>query len=514
MANSQTKIGKDVIESLTLGMYEDSKFIFREYIQNSADQIDRAVEVGLLGSLQDGLIDINININQKKITITDNATGIKSSKVQSTLKDIAKSGKDRTKNKGFRGIGRLGGLAYCDTLTFETSAKGESTKSTLIWNSQKLKAIINNRATKEDAIKVIDDVTEFSTSKEDKSEHYFKVILNGVSNEELLDKDDIYSYLSMVSPVPYSKGFIYKSRIYKYANKNNQTIDEYKVFVNRDQVFKSYSTSIYIGEPGNKKKIDEVYDIEFYNVDDENGSTIGWGWYSISKFEKAMPSVNTARSIRLRKGNIQIGLEDSLTKLFKEARGTKYFFGEVHAVDAELIPNARRDYFLENDTLKIFEKNLKQKFDELHKLYYFSSKVRNEQKKIDELKKLSKEIKEKSKVGFTDLHEEEKYQERFIKTKEKAEKAANELVRTKEKVKASPKAQQKVFDKIIGVEEPNIEKIKVPKVAKKTKLITDDISSLNRKEKKLVSRILGVIDNVLPKDLANILKEKIKEELS
>ena len=44
MDKSKTTIGKDVIESLTLGMYEDSRFIFREYIQNSADQIDKAVE--------------------------------------------------------------------------------------------------------------------------------------------------------------------------------------------------------------------------------------------------------------------------------------------------------------------------------------------------------------------------------------------------------------------------------------------------------------------------------------
>ena len=39
-------IGKDVIESLTIGMYEDSRFIFREYIQNAADQIDKAIAEG------------------------------------------------------------------------------------------------------------------------------------------------------------------------------------------------------------------------------------------------------------------------------------------------------------------------------------------------------------------------------------------------------------------------------------------------------------------------------------
>ena len=42
------QIGKDVIESLTLGMYEDCRFIYREYIQNAADAVDKALESSLL----------------------------------------------------------------------------------------------------------------------------------------------------------------------------------------------------------------------------------------------------------------------------------------------------------------------------------------------------------------------------------------------------------------------------------------------------------------------------------
>ena len=49
-------IGKDVIESLTLGMYEDCRFIFREYIQNAADQIDKAVRKNCYPSLREKFI--------------------------------------------------------------------------------------------------------------------------------------------------------------------------------------------------------------------------------------------------------------------------------------------------------------------------------------------------------------------------------------------------------------------------------------------------------------------------
>lgn len=46
-------IGKNVIENLTLGMYENSLMIYREYIQNAADSIDKAINLGILKEKQD-----------------------------------------------------------------------------------------------------------------------------------------------------------------------------------------------------------------------------------------------------------------------------------------------------------------------------------------------------------------------------------------------------------------------------------------------------------------------------
>ena len=515
MVRSATKIGKDVIESLTLGMYEDSRFIYREYIQNCADQIDKAVDETLINSLRDGKIEIEINPSARSITIYDNATGIETSKVESILKDIAQSTKDRTKNKGFRGIGRLGGLAYCDKLIFETSYKGEAIKSFLVWDSQKLKAIINNRAKREEATAVVDEVVDFYTEEEEPNTHFFKVILEGVSNKSLLNKKDIYQYLSMVAPVPYNKGFIFKDNIYEKAKEFDYKIDEYTIFVNRDQVFKSYTTSIYKGENGSKSRVDEVYDIETFEIRNNKNKLLAWGWYSISRFEKAMPSINIARGIRLRKGNIQIGLEDTLVKLFKEPRGTKYFFGEVHAVSSELIPNARRDYFLDNSDLRTFEKLIRNKFEELHKLYYFSSKIRNEKKKIDDFITFTKEFEEKTnKDGFTNKEEQNNFQERFETIKEKAIIAEKELEKAEEKANNSSTAQKKVFKKVVGDNEPKVEKVNISEENGKTKYMTDDISRLNRKDRKLVSKILSVIDSVLTKELAENLKTKIVEELN
>ncbi|HNY45203.1 MAG TPA: ATP-binding protein, partial [Bacteroidales bacterium] len=293
-------IGKDVIESLTIGMYEDSRFIFREYIQNSADQIDKAVREGLLEKNQ-GEIHITIDAERRKIIIEDNATGIAFEQVQPILQNIAQSTKQRGVDKGFRGIGRLGGLAYCENLIFETSFFNEAKKSILKWDAAKLKDIINNRKDKEDAISVIKQVTDFSTQKENPESHYFKVILENVTNDDLLDKREIEKYLSMVAPLPFPTRFIYKSKIFDEFKKDSITVDEYKIYLNSEQLFKGYSTYIYKGDENDKKKEDEIIDVVFFKEYASDGNLLYWGWHSVSEKNQSLNQINYTRGFRLRK---------------------------------------------------------------------------------------------------------------------------------------------------------------------------------------------------------------------
>ena len=114
---SEIVVGKYTLESLSTGMYSDPRAIYREYIQNATDSIDRAIAEGIIDK-SNAEIHIVINSKERTITIRDNGTGISQNKVRNTLSDIGNSSKDYTKDRGFRGIGRLGGLAYCDTLYF------------------------------------------------------------------------------------------------------------------------------------------------------------------------------------------------------------------------------------------------------------------------------------------------------------------------------------------------------------------------------------------------------------
>lgn len=504
----KTKIGKDVIESLTMGMYEDSKFIYREYVQNSADQIDLAVEMGLLGSLDDGYIDVEIHKSERVISITDNATGIEQSKAEELLKNLAKSSKDRTKNKGFRGIGRLGGLGYCETLRFETTFKGEEVKTILTWNSKMLKNIINDRSKNQDASSVIDEVTKVEYEPCGSEEHNFKVILIGVENDQLLEKAEIVDYLSMVAPVPFDKGFIYANKINHSAEQAGRQIDIYNVYVNTDQVFKAYTSTIYSGEGNNKKRFAEIIDIQTFEVD-----KVIWGWYGVSNnLTKQMPAhANLARGIRLRKGNIQIGSNSTLSKFFSEERFNYYFFGEIHVFNKDLIPNARRDYFIDNDDLKKLENSLKTVLsNELSKLVRYASNTKSTTNNITKFVEKKQEFEEKQAKGFTDKSEERRVRDELEEYKAKAKLAEQSLKNEAEKVEVNS-SREKIFMHLTENFSQKVDEIKIDDSGE-IKFATDSMSKLDRKERKLISKVFLTIDNVLPKELAENLKDKIKED--
>lgn len=515
MANQYTpSIGKDVIESLTLGMYEDSRFVFREYIQNSADQIDKAIAQGLLTAEQ-GEIHIDLDESHKKIVIEDNATGIAKDQVQAILQNIAQSTKQRGVDKGFRGIGRLGGLAYCKKLIFETTFYGEEEISILEWDAGLLKEIINDRTNKQDAVSVIKSVTTYKTVRGKKEDHYFKVILEDVNNETLLNKRQVESYLSMVAPVPFSTKFIFKSKVYDELKKEGLSLDEYKIYLNTEQVFKAYSTYIYEGEGASRKTVDEVIDVIFFKEADSDGNLLYWGWHTISQLNRQMRQVNAARGFRLRKANIQVGDEYTLLDLHRDNRFNFYFFGEIHAISPELIPNSRRDYFVQNREHDQFEQKLSNYFHtHIYRLCHSASEVNSLVKKIDELKNFEEEYKNKNEKGFTDKKEFAEFQEKYELKKDEAIRAQRKLEKIEQDANSTGAIPiQRVINKVVKPElREGLGEI-IPPSVEKPKYRTDSLSGLNKEQRKFLGRVFSIIRDVVDPSLAEELIKKIEEEL-
>ncbi|HRY74132.1 MAG TPA: ATP-binding protein [Candidatus Dojkabacteria bacterium] len=513
MDKNKTTIGKDVIESLTSGMYEDSKFIFREYIQNAVDQIDKAIESGVISTRQGGNVWINLDKSERKIIIEDDATGIKHNEALDILRNIAQSTKKRGVDRGFRGIGRLGGLGYCEQLTFETSFKGEKSKSIMLWDAKELKKIINDRTQKEEASQVIGRVTDFDIQPEDIDKHYFRVTLEQVSNDALFDKKAITDYLSMVAPAPFHRHFLYNDIISDKLEENGLKIDEYKIFLNADQIFKAYTTSIYDGEPNNKRKVDDIFDICNFRIEGHNNELLGWGWYGLSTFNGVLPDVNLARGLRLRKDNIQIGSADTLARLHKQKKNNFYFFGEVHAFHPDLIPNSRRDYFVDNDCLFQFENELKKIFDEkLKPLFNKASKIRSAQNTIINFHNKKTEIDNVCETGITSKEDKQRLEDEVEQKRKKAEEGKKLLEKMESELKNEDDPLKKIYSKIVNKKLEVTDSTSTKKKIKDMIFRTDQYSKLSKSERKLISKIFQIIDDVLNKELAENLKCKIDEK--
>jgi len=524
----EIKFGKNIIGTLTEGMYENSRFIYREYIQNAADQIDIAISEGLLGE-GEGIIDIRINSSKREIVIKDNATGIPQSNVYAMLGNVAASTKDRTVRKGFRGIGRLGGLGYCKRLVFETSYTGEDCKTIMTWDAAKLKQHLNDRTVTLDAISVIEDVTEISTEPCATDEHFFSVKLEHINetNELLLNTEDIKEYLSMIAPVPFNQADFYLSRkVYDYIKSEKLPIlDEYNIRVNGEQIFKGYKLGIHqITTGGVSSRIDEIRDIAFQKFVTDDDKVIGWCWFGVSNFEKAIPHKgNPHRAIRLRKNNIQIGEANTLNFLHKDNRSNNYFVGEMHALDTELIPNSSRSYFNENHECKHFERDVRAFFhDVLYKLYYDANGMKNAFKRITEAEELAKTIHKKAtQTGFSSETEKNTLYKQHEEAMQKALDSKKKIEKFTERIQYNPLI-EKIFH---GIAEEHAPKINTPvpsisisdnsnSVQKKAekKFRTDKLTKLSKEQRKFLGDIFDVIIKALPPDMAEALICKIEEE--
>jgi hypothetical protein len=521
--------GANILENLTTGMYPDSKVIFREYIQNACDQIDKASKDGLLEQ-GEGTIKIWLDSDRDKrtILIEDNATGVPSATFRQTMGNIADSDKKIGEDKGFRGIGRLCGLAYCKEIVFMSSAQGEDIMSIMVCDAKKMRGLLdeNMRGKKHTANEVLHAINRFDQKKtNDIDSHFFRVELIDINpeNTDLLDFQQVKDYLSFVAPVPYQNSFFYRRDIYKHSEGLGLKIDEYNITLNGEQVFKKYTTILKDSSTGNK--YDDIFDVHFHNFH-KNKELFAWMWVGVSRFQKAIPKINKMRGLRLRKENIQIGDEDALKKLFQEDRGHSYFIGEIFAIDRDLIPNSQRDYFNENPARAKFERELKRYFnEELRKIYYDGSAINSSYKKIDQYEKKEAEFKEKDTIGvFVDEEHRERELNIVLESKKEAKKAQVKIDKMRDKadglmkkiihqieVKRPPKPEITIKKPTTSVASPKKDNGD-PENAKMSRR-TDRLSQYNKAERKLVSKIFSIITKATDGKTAELIISRIEEGL-
>lgn len=336
-------IGKFMLETLTSGMYERPKDIYREYIQNAVDSIDSAVSENLIKK-DNVLIEVEIVKEEQRIRISDNGTGIGAENAVKYLLDIGSSPKRFTDARGFRGIGRLAGLAYCRTLVFETSAFGEDKRTIVEFDANKLCECMLNASFDDDLNSLIIDVVSIKTEQASCLSHYFNVIMTGVKDTDgILDVDMVRQYLEQVAPIDFDKEFewgkIIKSKLHAFGfsplSYNILVGDE----TDRNPIAKAYKDTIISDRL--RKLEDTISEIDIKEFVYE-GETIAYLWYAKNSFFGTLQN-DAIKGIRMRKGNILIGDRFTLNHVFKDERFNGWILGELHIISDKLIPNARRD---------------------------------------------------------------------------------------------------------------------------------------------------------------------------
>ena len=341
-------IGKFTLETLTSGMYDRPKDLYREYIQNSVDSIDLAVSEKQL-TKEKAQIDIEIDQEGRCIKISDNGTGISTNNAVQYLLDIGQSHKRFTNARGFRGIGRLAGLAYCDNLIFETSAVGEDKRTVVEFNAKTLRERMINESVDIDLISLISDVVKIKVEQEAQTKHYFKVVMTGVEDiDDILDMEKILQYLEQVAPVDFDKSFKWgniiksKLRVYGFSQSSyNICIGDGVI---HNPVKKAYSDTVISDRL--RKLEDNICEIET-KVFNYGGETVAYLWYAKTSFYGTLQN-EAIKGIRMRKGNILIGEKTTLNHIFKDERFNGWLLGELHILSDRLIPNARRDEMEKN----------------------------------------------------------------------------------------------------------------------------------------------------------------------
>ncbi len=392
--NYNSEVRKKILSMLMFQLYSDERTIYREYVQNALDSINKAIETHVLNQAKDGVVTINIDAHKKIITIKDNGTGIEATNAVRTLLDISPSNKDGVSFAGMYGIGRLVGGGYCHELVFRTTAKGEAIGTQIIFDVDKIWKMVEKDEEDYLATYVINECTKRETIPAEESDHFFEVELRGVKDDaapSLLEYEAVCDYLREVAPVEYKPEFkntlIYKSTADNPEFKTlHESLEKVQIFVGDTRIQKQYGLSI-------KGTKDNINNLEYFKIEDKKYGMLGWGWYALTKFTIQIPKDDKLAGIRLRAHNIQIGNANLLSgsDYWKEDRSNSYFYGEFFVTHKNIRPNGARDGLVPTPESKALVNGLRLYFENLKTLY---TKANEAKKCIDKIHDGIKRIKE------------------------------------------------------------------------------------------------------------------------
>lgn len=499
------EVGKFTLESLTTGMYSDPRIVYREYIQNAVDSIEDAIKKNIVDKTEAN-IKILIDAETGAIQIKDNGTGIKADSVTSVLLGIGNSSKRQEENRGFRGIGRLGGLSYCDRLVFQTTHIGEGRYTEVVFDCNLLRELLSpGKYENLNLQTVIEKITSVRTGVIDEQQHYFIVKMENVDiSSELLDIDVIKQYLSEVAPVPYdTKRFVVASEIKSFLNEKHYNLTEFNIYVGYDEnnLEQIYKPNRYrFRSDRNKRTEDMIEEIVFFSIELDSENDL-LGWYGRCNWNGTL-SDNSLMGMRIRLGNILIGDRRTMDVIFKEPRFNGWVQGEIFVNNNKLVPNARRDNFEQNESYyQMLDKLREQIGDNIIKEIREASKHRNnpDVKILKEVEKVSQKVDKLVDEGLYSQKDKEQLAE-------KIKEAEKKLSRVSQKTPEMAEKKKEVADKLVDV------KGKVDTTTN-YKINNEITSEIDKKQKKILKIVFETLSEYLTREMVEMIYNGIMDKI-
>lgn len=339
--------GGFVLETLTVGMYGESRNAIREYVQNAFDSIQRAIYDLELMQPGEGLITVTFGDDQ--LTVRDNGAGLSADIAAGTLTSIGASRKDYTSDAGFRGIGRLAGITFSKAVVFTTKAAGEAEQTEVTFDAAKMRELMapgrGNEVTAEGLLTQC--VSILIRTVEASLPSFFQVTLSGFTEapEEVLEPKTLQHFLSQVAPVPYDPAFKFGAEIRAQARASGFPIEEVALQIKPADgatitVYKAYTDTYQVGE---NEEFAPMIGIELFQ------ESQWWCWLGKKELSGSYVDPNV-RGVRVRAKNIQIDGTDVVREIFQKhaksnARYQDWAVGEIFVDLKAVTPNARRDGF-------------------------------------------------------------------------------------------------------------------------------------------------------------------------
>lgn len=398
-------VGRNLLETITSALYENPIILFREYVQNSLDAYNDATKLDGKQKIDDFKVQIDIDKEHKTIVITDNGYGIDSTQIfEKEMLSFGDSSKtDRSQFIGFRGIGRISALPFCETLIFKDKRVGSDTIDICVWEGAKYRDLLNSDAQDGDSFeKIVKSIVEIKSEPCDNDDtHYFKVeiIKYTFEIEEVMGNFNFEQSLRKLLPIKYSDIFLAGKIIEeKYRSFMNEELSDFmcSVFYNDTELRKNYTDENHLLESN----------LVFWEVREKSGANskpgdkIGLLWFTFNK--KMTAAKDNDYGIMIRSKNVLMGDNDTFANLctnskehvatYSELTATlRGVYGEFLINSPNLKDNARREWF-KTDEYSIYLKYVIVDFmKRLYKYRYAASsffRLRSDEKAEEKRSKL------------------------------------------------------------------------------------------------------------------------------